>query len=51
VDLKPSSAVLRLFAPLAVSRVKASVAANLEKLKQVLETRDDPAMTSDEKVT
>jgi Polyketide cyclase / dehydrase and lipid transport len=38
VDLKPSSAVLRLFAPLAVSRVKASVAANLERLKQVLET-------------
>ena len=38
VDLKPSSAVLRLFAPLAVSRVKASVAANLDRLKQVLET-------------
>jgi hypothetical protein len=38
VDLKPSSGVLRLFAPLAASRVKPAVAANLEKLKQVLET-------------
>ena len=38
VDLKPSSGVLRLLAPLAASRVKASVAANLDTLKQVLET-------------
>jgi hypothetical protein len=29
---------LRLLAPLAASRVKASVAANLDTLKQVLET-------------
>jgi hypothetical protein len=29
---------LRLLAPLATSRVKASVAANLDTLKQVLET-------------
>jgi hypothetical protein len=33
VNLKPSSGVLRLLAPLAVSRVKASVAANLDTLK------------------
>ena len=38
VDLKPSSSVLRLLAPLGTSRVKASVAANLDTLKQVLET-------------
>ena len=38
VNLKPSSGVLRLLAPLATSRVKASVAANLDTLKQVLET-------------
>jgi Polyketide cyclase / dehydrase and lipid transport len=38
VNLKPSSGVLRLLAPLAASRVKASVAANLDTLKQVLET-------------
>jgi carbon monoxide dehydrogenase subunit G len=38
VDLKLSSGVLRLLAPLAASRVKASVAANLDTLKQVLET-------------
>jgi uncharacterized protein YndB with AHSA1/START domain len=38
VDLKPSSGVLRLLAPLAASRVKASVADNLNTLKQVLET-------------
>jgi hypothetical protein len=37
VELKPSSGALRLFASLAASRVKPSVAANLEKLKQVLE--------------
>jgi hypothetical protein len=38
VNLKPSSGVLRLLAPLAASTVKASVAANLDTLKQVLET-------------
>ena len=38
VNLKPSSGVLRLLAPLAASRVKTSVAANLDTLKQVLET-------------
>ena len=38
VDLKPSSGVLRLLAPLAAFRVKPAVAANLEKLKEVLET-------------
>jgi len=38
VDLEPSSGVLRLLAPLAASRVKESVAANLDTLKQVLET-------------
>jgi carbon monoxide dehydrogenase subunit G len=38
VNLEPSSGVLRLLAPLAASRVKASVAANLDTLKQVLET-------------
>jgi len=38
VDLKPFSGVLRLLAPLAASRVKASVTANLDMLKQVLET-------------
>ena len=38
VDLKPSSGVVRLLAPLAASRVKASVADNLNMLKRVLET-------------
>jgi hypothetical protein len=38
VDLAPSSSVLRLLAPLAVSRVKAAIAANLDTLRQVLET-------------
>ena len=38
VDLKPSSGVLRLLAPLAAFRVKPAVAANLEKLKEILET-------------
>ncbi len=37
VDLEPSSGVLRVLAPLAVPRVKAAVAENLGKLKQVLE--------------
>ena len=37
VDLEPTSGVLRLVAPLAIPRVKAAVAQNLGKLKQVLE--------------
>jgi hypothetical protein len=37
VDLEPASGVLRLVAPLAIPRVKAAVAQNLGKLKQVLE--------------
>jgi Polyketide cyclase / dehydrase and lipid transport len=37
VNLKPTSGVLRLVAPLAAPRVKAAVAQNLAKLKQVLE--------------
>ena len=37
VNLEPTSGVLRLVAPLAVPRVKAAVAQNLGKLKQVLE--------------
>ncbi|HEY3213646.1 MAG TPA: SRPBCC family protein [Actinomycetota bacterium] len=37
VNLEPTSGVLRLAAPLAVPRVKAAVAQNLGKLKQVLE--------------
>ena len=36
-SLEPTSGVLRLVAPLAVPRVKAAVAQNLAKLKQVLE--------------
>jgi uncharacterized protein YndB with AHSA1/START domain len=38
VDLQPSSGALRLLAPLAVGRVKTAVAANLNALKQLLET-------------
>jgi len=38
VDLEPSSGALRLLAPLAASRVKGAVAANLGALKQILET-------------
>jgi uncharacterized protein YndB with AHSA1/START domain len=38
VDLEPSSGALRLLAPLATSRVKTAVAANLDTLKQILET-------------
>lgn len=38
VDLQPASGALRLLAPLAASRVKTAVAANLDKLKQLLET-------------
>lgn len=37
VDLEPSSVALKLVAPLAVRRVKAAVATNLGKLKQLLE--------------
>jgi Polyketide cyclase / dehydrase and lipid transport len=38
VDLQPASAAPRLFAPLAALRVKTAVAANLDALKQLLET-------------
>ena len=38
VDLQPASGGLRLLAPLAASRVKTAVAANLDTLKQLLET-------------
>jgi uncharacterized protein YndB with AHSA1/START domain len=38
VELEPSNAVLKLVAPLAIRRVKAAVAQNLEKLKQLLES-------------
>ena len=38
VELTPSSGALRLLAPLAIPRVKAAVAANLDTLRQVLET-------------
>jgi uncharacterized protein YndB with AHSA1/START domain len=38
VDLQPASGALRLLAPLAASRVKTAVAANLDTLKQILET-------------
>jgi Polyketide cyclase / dehydrase and lipid transport len=38
VDLQPASGPLRLLAPLAASRVKTAVAANLDTLKQLLET-------------
>ena len=37
VDLEPSSLALKLVAPLAIPRVKAGVARNLGKLKQLLE--------------
>ena len=40
VDLEPSSGALRLAAPLAASRVKTAVAANLDTLKQLLETQE-----------
>jgi uncharacterized protein YndB with AHSA1/START domain len=40
-DLEATSGVLRLVAPLAVSRVKAAVAQNLVKLKHVLEGGTD----------
>ena len=39
VDFQPASGALRLLAPLAASRVKTAVAANLDTLKQLLETR------------
>jgi uncharacterized protein YndB with AHSA1/START domain len=38
VDLEPASGASRLLAPLAASRVKTAVAANLDTLKQLLET-------------
>ena len=38
VELEPSSAVSKLLAPFAGSRVKAGVAENLDTLKQILET-------------
>jgi len=38
VDLKPASGALRLLAPLAAPRVKTAVAANLDALRQLLET-------------
>jgi uncharacterized protein YndB with AHSA1/START domain len=38
VDLQPASGALRLLAPLATSRVRTAVAANLDTLKQILET-------------
>ena len=41
MNLQPSGA-LRLIAPLAASRVKSAVAANLDTLKQILETIDRP---------
>jgi hypothetical protein len=37
VDLQPTSGALRLLAPLAASRVRKAVAANLDTLKQLLE--------------
>jgi hypothetical protein len=37
MDLEPASGLLRIAAPLALPRVKAAVAENLNKLKQVLE--------------
>lgn len=39
VELTPSSIASTLLGPLAVRRVKAAVASNLEVLKQVLEAR------------
>jgi hypothetical protein len=40
VDLESASGAVRLLAPLATSRVKAAVAANLNTLKKTLEARD-----------
>ena len=37
VELEPSSTLTRILAPLAVYRVKAAVAENLEKLRRILE--------------
>jgi len=42
VELAPSRGVLRPVAALAASRVKAAVAANLDTLKQLLETGSPP---------
>ena len=41
MNLKPSGP-MRLVAPLAASRVKSAVAANLDTLKQILERDDRP---------
>ena len=41
IDLEATSGMLRLVAPLAVSRVKAAAAQNLVKLKHVLESGRD----------
>jgi len=43
VALDPSPGVLRLAARLATPRVKAAVAENLSKLKEILEARNQPA--------
>lgn len=40
VELEPSSTLTRLLAPLAVSRVKAAVAENLEELRRILEAEE-----------
>jgi hypothetical protein len=39
VELRPSSGIVKLVAPMAASRVKAAVASNLDKLKLILEGR------------
>ena len=44
VELEPSSAVSKLLAPFARSRVKAGVAENLDTLKQILETDPRPSV-------
>jgi carbon monoxide dehydrogenase subunit G len=40
IELEPSSTLTRLLAPLAVSRVKAAVAQNLEELRRILEAEE-----------
>jgi hypothetical protein len=40
LELEPSSTLTRLLAPLAVSRVKAAVAQNLEELRRILEAEE-----------
>ena len=44
VELRPSSAVSKVLAPFARSRVKAGVAENLDTLKQILETDPRPSV-------